>query len=158
MSAGTGTARRFARGFTPLLGFATPQDPDFAALAPYCDGREQFYWADWTGAEPSDWRVDLEATMYRMVWEGPAPERDEAPQAIALGPEHREQAMELAAIIRPGPFGPRTIEVTCAFGSAGRGWPARPSGTSSRTVETVRRKDFPRHRLRPRMTVRPHQT
>lgn len=116
LSAGTATARRFARGFTPLLGFAAPRDPDFAALAPFCEAGEQFYCADWTGAAPSGWRVDLEASMYRMVWDGPTPERDAAPEAIALGPAHREQAMELAALTRPGPFGPRTIELGEYFG------------------------------------------
>lgn len=116
LSAGTDTARRFARGFSPLLGFADPQQPDFAALAPYCDSGEQFYCADWTGTAPEGWRVELEATMYRMVWEGPAPAVDQAPEARPLRPEHADQAMALAALTRPGPFGPRTIELGEYFG------------------------------------------
>ena len=32
-SSGTSTARRYARGFSPILGFANPLLPDFAALA-----------------------------------------------------------------------------------------------------------------------------
>jgi ribosomal protein S18 acetylase RimI-like enzyme len=122
ISAGTATARRFARGFTPLLGFATPQQPDFGALSPFCEAGEQFYCADWTGTAPPDWRVDVEGTMYRMVWDGPAPATDEAPEAIPLTPAHADQAMALAALTKPGPFGPRTIEMGEYFGlfEAGR--------------------------------------
>ena len=46
----------------------------------------------------------------------PAPASDAAPDAIALGPEHAAQALELATLCRPGPFGPRTIELGEYFG------------------------------------------
>ena len=35
---GTGNARRFAPGFSPIVGFADSQQPDFGALAPFCPG------------------------------------------------------------------------------------------------------------------------
>jgi GNAT superfamily N-acetyltransferase len=41
---------------------------------------------------------------------------DEAPEAIPLGPEHASQALALATLTRPGPFGPRTIELGDYFG------------------------------------------
>lgn len=54
--------------------------------------------------------------MFRMVWDAPAPVADEAPDAILLGPEHAQQAYDLAMLTRPGPFGLRTPELGEYFG------------------------------------------
>lgn len=110
-AAGGPTARRYASGFSPIVGFADPQRPDFAALAPHCAAGEHFYCDGWTGPAPAGWHVELESTMFKMVWQGQAPAHDPAPEAIALGPQHAAQALELATLTRPGPFGPRTIEL-----------------------------------------------
>jgi ribosomal protein S18 acetylase RimI-like enzyme len=115
-ASGTGDARRYARGFSPILAFADAARPDFAALAPYCAADERFYCEGWSGASPDGWRIEAESTMYRMIWKAKAPENDGAPTAIALGLEHANQAVQLAALCRPGPFGPRTIELGEYFG------------------------------------------
>jgi ribosomal protein S18 acetylase RimI-like enzyme len=115
-ASGTGGARRYARGFSPILGFADPQQPDFAALAPYCEPGEHFYCDSWTGVAPEGWQIEAESTMFRMAWNGSLTSADAAPDAIALRPEHAAQALELAALCRPGPFGPRTIELGEYFG------------------------------------------
>jgi GNAT superfamily N-acetyltransferase len=115
-SAGTGTARRYAKGFSPILGFADPQAPDFAALAPFCDAGEHFYTDGWTGPPPPGWRVDLESTMFKMFWDAQPLRDDPAPEALPLGPEHAEQALALALLTNPGPFGPRTLELGEYFG------------------------------------------
>ncbi|MBC7658012.1 MAG: GNAT family N-acetyltransferase [Frankiaceae bacterium] len=115
-ASGAGAARRYARGFSPILGFADTQQPDFAALAPYCEAGEHFYCDSWTGAAPDGWQIEAESSMFRMVWNATLPTADEAPDAIALGAEHAGQAVELAALCRPGPFGPRTIELGEYFG------------------------------------------
>ena len=47
---GTGNARRFAPGFSPIVGFADSQQPDFGALAPFCETGEHFYCDRWSGA------------------------------------------------------------------------------------------------------------
>jgi ribosomal protein S18 acetylase RimI-like enzyme len=54
--------------------------------------------------------------MFKMVWDAPSPERDEAPDAIPLGPAHATQAFDLAMLTKPGPFGPRTIELGDYYG------------------------------------------
>ena len=54
--------------------------------------------------------------MYCMLREAGPPVADEAPDAVRLGPEHTAQALELAVLTRPGPFGPRTIELGDYFG------------------------------------------
>jgi ribosomal protein S18 acetylase RimI-like enzyme len=115
-AAGAGGARRYARGFSPILGFADSQNPDFAALAPYCEPAEPFYCDSWTGVPPEGWQIDAESTMFRMVWNASRPTVDLAPDAIPLGPEHAAQALALATLCKPGPFGPRTIELGEYFG------------------------------------------
>jgi ribosomal protein S18 acetylase RimI-like enzyme len=115
-ASGAGGARRYSVGFSPLLGFENLANPDFGALAGYCNPGEHFYCAGWSGSAPADWQVDAETTMFKMVWEAGAPTAEEAPDAILLGPEHVQQAMDLAHLTRPGPFGPRTIELGEYFG------------------------------------------
>ena len=115
-AAGTADARRYARGFSPIVGFADPTCPNWDALAAYCEPGEHFYCDGWSGAPPSGWRLDTESTMFKMVWEADIPAAEEEPEALMLGPQHAQQAFELADLTRPGPFGPRTIELGEYFG------------------------------------------
>ncbi len=115
-SAGGDQARRYARGFSPIIGFADQARPNFAALVPLCEPGEHFYTDGWCGIAPDGWRIELEATMFKMIWEAAVPEDDAAPDAVPLGPEHAAQALALAELTRPGPFGLRTIELGDYFG------------------------------------------
>ncbi len=115
-SAGGDEARRYAPGFSPIVGFADPVRPNFAALAHVCEPGEHFYTDGWSGPAPSGWQVDVETTMIKMVWEGTMPEAEEAPDVVPLGAEHAGKALELAELTRPGPFGLRTIELGDYFG------------------------------------------
>lgn len=113
---GSGDARRYAPGFSPIVGFERPEQPGFEALTPFCDPGERFYCAGWSGAAPAGWRIEAETTMFRMVWDAPMPAADAAPDAVALGPPHVAQMLELTALTSPGPFGPRTVELGEYFG------------------------------------------
>jgi len=113
---GAGAARRYAAGFSPILGFEDPDRPDFPALIPYSLPGEQFYTDGWSGPTPTGWRIEAETTMFKMVWEGSLPDHDDAPDAVPLTFEHALQAVDLATLTRPGPFGPRTIELGEYFG------------------------------------------
>lgn len=115
-SAGTAGARRYARGFSPIIGFPDAEKPDFRALSPFCAPGEHLYFDGWTGNPPAGWSVDAESTVIRMIWAGDAPTTDEAPDATPLQLEHVAQAIELTALTRPGPFGPRTLELGAYFG------------------------------------------
>lgn len=115
-AAGAGAARRYAAGFSPIVAFADPTRPDWAALAPFCAPGERFYTDGWSGAAPDGWHIDFESTMLKMLWEAPMPSADEAPEAVALGAEHGPQALALAELTRPGPFGLRTLELGEYFG------------------------------------------
>ncbi|MBS0388845.1 MAG: GNAT family N-acetyltransferase [Proteobacteria bacterium] len=123
-AAGTGGARRYARGFSPIVGFADARHPDFAALAPYCEAGEHFYCSGWDGPAPAGWRIEADATMCLMVRAretARGSSTDEARDAVRLGPQHASQALELAELTRPGPFGLRTIELGDYFGYLERG-------------------------------------
>jgi GNAT superfamily N-acetyltransferase len=111
-----GQARRYAPGFSPIVGFADTCNPDFATLTTLCAPGESFYTEGWSGTAPSGWRVDADATMFKMVWDGGMPDDDAAPEAVRLDASHAAQALELATLTRPGPFGPRTIELGEYFG------------------------------------------
>lgn len=115
-STGTDEVRRYAPGFSPIIGFLNPEHPDFTALAQFCESGEHFYTDGWSGAAPSGWQIDVESTMFKMVWEAERPQADEAPDAVPLRLEHAAQALELATLTRPGPFGLRTIELGEYFG------------------------------------------
>ena len=118
-AAGAGGARRYAKGFSPIVGFADPQDPDFAALEPFCDASEHFYCSGWRGTAPRGWHIEADTTMCIMVCTASA--LAGSPQlagheAVRLGAEHAQQALDLAVLTRPGPFGLRTIELGDYFG------------------------------------------
>jgi GNAT superfamily N-acetyltransferase len=115
-ASGDGAARRYAPGFSPIVGFADQARPAFDALRPHCATDEHFYCDGWTGAAPPGWSIDAETTMFKMVWDAPPPRRDDAADAIALGPAHAQRAYDLAMLTKPGPFGPRTIELGDYFG------------------------------------------
>lgn len=115
-SVGTHEARRYAPGFSPILGFADPAHPSFDALVPYCGRDEHFYCDGWSAKAPAGWRIDIETTMFKMVFDGPIPATDEAPEAVLLTSEHATRVLELADLTRPGPFGLKTIELGDYFG------------------------------------------
>ena len=114
---GEGKARRYAQGFSPILGFENREQPDFDALLAYCDRDEHFYCAEWRGAVPNGWQKHLEKTMFRMQWQGVMPDDADAPDdhqnfaLRALTKADAKQALELALLTNPGPFGLRTIEL-----------------------------------------------
>ncbi len=115
-ASGSNGARRYAPGFSPIVGFADMERPDFAALAPYCEPDEHFYCAGWSGAAPPGWSIDVESAMHKMVWAVPMPAADSARDAVRLRTEHVPAMLDLVALTQPGPFGPRTIELGEYFG------------------------------------------
>jgi ribosomal protein S18 acetylase RimI-like enzyme len=113
---GTGGSRRYAPGFSPILGFEDQVHPDFESLSDFCGMGESFYTDGWSGDVPAGWRLDIESTMFKMVWNGGHPAESEVFDAVELGPEHAEQALELAILTNPGPFGLRTLELGDYYG------------------------------------------
>ena len=115
-AAGNDEARRYAQGFSPIVGFANQTEPNFAALAAFCEPGEHFYCDGWSGVAPAGWHIDAETTMFKMLWRAEIPQPDEALDAVPLATKHAQQALQLAELTRPGPFGLRTIELGEYFG------------------------------------------
>ncbi|WP_295642621.1 GNAT family N-acetyltransferase [uncultured Methylibium sp.] len=115
-SMGAATARRYARGFSPIVAFADAARPDFAALAPHCDPGEQVYCAGWSGPVPPGWQLHFEAPMDQMVWDAPVPAADSRGDVVRLGPQQLAAMLALVAVTHPGPFGERTPELGEYYG------------------------------------------
>jgi ribosomal protein S18 acetylase RimI-like enzyme len=113
---GAGPARRYAHGFSPILGFADRENPDWAALEPFCDQGERFYVDTWSGPAPPGWTIVVDKKMKRMAWTGALPDEDATLDARPLDASHAQQAVDLAMLTNPGPFGLRTIELGEYFG------------------------------------------
>jgi ribosomal protein S18 acetylase RimI-like enzyme len=109
-------ARRYAPGFSPIVAFPDRNRANFSALRPYCGPDEHFYCDGWSGELSAGWNIDQEGAMVKMIWAGGMPPVDEATDAIKLGEEHSTQALALAELTHPGPFGLRTIELGEYFG------------------------------------------
>jgi ribosomal protein S18 acetylase RimI-like enzyme len=117
LTAGGDRARRYLKGFSPIVAFADPERPDFAALDAVCDPGERFYCSEWSGAVPGGWTLERDARMLVMVWAGgAAPPQDGSLDARPLRAEHVPQMCALAELTRPGPFDVRTIEFGEYFG------------------------------------------
>lgn len=115
-SAGTGQAKRYARGFPGFIGFPDAAFPDLAAVAPYCEPGEHFYCLGWTGAVPDGWQLDAEATVHQLVWDAAAPEPDETLVAFPLTAAHAAQMKLLVDLTRPGPYAERLVDMGEYFG------------------------------------------
>jgi len=116
ISIGDANVRRLAPGFSPIVAFADTERPDFATLATLCEAQQPFYCENWRGEAPAGWRIDAEASMVKMFYAGGEPPAGDFAQAVPLGPEHAAQMLELALLMRPGPFGLRTVEMGDYFG------------------------------------------
>ena len=66
-TAGSAAVRRYAAGFSALVGFPEPQCPDFDTLSAFCDIGEQIYCPEWTGAAPEGWCIHAEIRDEFMI-------------------------------------------------------------------------------------------
>jgi len=115
-SAGTSVARRYARGFSAIIGFANAEHPDFDALAPYCEPGEHFYCGAWTGPVPFGWQVHADTTGVQMLWDADIPAADGKFPAVPLDASRVPQMMDLVELRPPGPFARRTHELGEYYG------------------------------------------
>jgi ribosomal protein S18 acetylase RimI-like enzyme len=94
-----------------------PANPDFDALAPFCEPGERFYCAEWQGEVPRGWALHMDTFMCAMLWSGgAAPTVDASVKTMRLSRDHVPEMMELAALTKPGPFAERTFELGEFYG------------------------------------------
>lgn len=66
--------------------------------------------------EPKGWKLLVEVEGLQFVFNNAAKPGEDFPQPVPLGNENVDEMMKLAALTKPGPFGPRTIEFGHYFG------------------------------------------
>ncbi len=115
-SSGTSRARRYARGFSAIIGFADAEHPDFDALTPYCDPGEHFYCGAWTGPVPAGWQLHADTVGVQMLWDAGVPAADPEFAAVPLDASNVPQMLELVKLRPPGPFAARTHELGEYYG------------------------------------------
>ena len=118
---GSNQARRFAPGFPAILAFPDPERPRLDALNAVCARGEAFYVDGWSGPPPAGWQIDAERTMDKMIWTASKALPVAEPDAVRLSAEHLPQMLALIDLTRPGPFGPRSLELGDYFGLFERG-------------------------------------
>lgn len=115
-SLGNDLVRRFAPGFGPFVAFPDPSQPDFDALMRFSSPREALFCPAVHGALPEGWRQRFETTIIKMVWSSTDMPAALPLDARPLGAGDAQQAVDLAALTRPGPVGLRTLELGDYFG------------------------------------------
>ncbi len=110
ISAGTDRIRRYARGFSQLIGARDPTSPAFDELTPFCTPDEHFYVVGWGGAAPAGWQIDVDAEVDQLVYEHPVPEALDHTDIVRLDGRHVARMIALTELTHPGPFADRTIE------------------------------------------------
>jgi GNAT superfamily N-acetyltransferase len=115
LAAGNARVRRYAPGYSPLIGAREGDAPPLAELSAYCRPGEQFYLSGWTGTPPAGWRVDVDSQMEQYVWDAPPP-ADADIALVALDATHVPQALALVELTHPGPFAERTLELGEYYG------------------------------------------
>lgn len=116
IAVGNERTRRFAPGFSPIAAFVDPAQPGFDGLEPHCQPGDRLYIDGWSGEPPPGWRIALDASMDKMVWDRESAPEGELREARELGTEHAARALALAQLTRPGPFGLRTLEMGAYLG------------------------------------------
>jgi predicted GNAT family acetyltransferase len=105
-------ALRYPPEIAPFAAIADRTEPSFAALAPLVpsEGRIALCTVDRL-VPPASLTIDIQAPIIQMILNAPiASERSET-EHVVLGSADVADMLDLTGRTRPGPFGPRTIEL-----------------------------------------------
>jgi predicted GNAT family acetyltransferase len=131
---GRGRVLRYAADVSPFLGMPEhPTDQDWDD-ATHLLGPDTAAYPHHSGTVPGDWTVVDRFDLVQMT-ASPAAEGASDTRAVRLGAADLPEMLELAALTKPGPFLPRTIEMGAYLGirrdgvlAAMAGERLRPSG------------------------------
>jgi predicted GNAT family acetyltransferase len=121
---GSNGARRFIRGVTLLSGFPEPNNESYEALARLvgANGTAGVFLSEPYSERPG-WEFVAGAALTQMICENghsaAAPQSEL--QIIELGDKDSPDMLELTALTKPGPFGPRTHELGYYVGIRDKG-------------------------------------
>jgi len=108
---GTGKVKYFDEQVSPFAGFPQDYDRGFDDLYNLLPaGRNILYATPQLIKEPEGWQVLAEIKGLQFVFTEGANPGDHSIKAVSLTNKNIEEMMQLAALTKPGPFGPRTIE------------------------------------------------
>lgn len=109
------SARRFLREVTALCAFERPDDHGYASLADLTGpGGTAAIFLDRPYEQHDGWEYVIGAPLLQMVCENGVAKSDRktSPAVIVeLGASDSPQMLDLTALTKPGPFGPRTHEL-----------------------------------------------
>ena len=123
----SGTARRFLPEVTLLSGFERPTPEGYASLSNLINpGGTAAVFLEEPYAPRAAWHFIAGAPLFQMVCEKgaslPAPP-DSRVEILDLGLPDSPEMLELTALTKPGPFGPRTHELGAwDFGTRASWW------------------------------------
>jgi ribosomal protein S18 acetylase RimI-like enzyme len=113
-------ARRFVPEVGPLAAFLRPDDAGYASLAGLASPKGTIaLFLDSPYQPRSAWSVVAGAPLLQMVWQnGDLREKAPSPSLpiVELGTPDSAEMVALAALTKPGPFGPRTHELGNFYG------------------------------------------
>jgi ribosomal protein S18 acetylase RimI-like enzyme len=114
---GTEKARFFDERVSPFAGIEEGYARGFEELYELLpEGRVILYARAGDLKEPAGWQLLQGIKGLQLVFEGGRDAGQDSFSPLPLGEEHVGQMMELAALTKPGPFGPRTIDFGSYFG------------------------------------------
>ena len=109
------SARRFLREVTALCAFERPDDHGYASLADLTGpGGTAAIFLDRPYEQHDGWEYVIGAPLLQMVCENGVAKSDRKTSSaviVELGASDSPQMLELTALTKPGPFGPRTHEL-----------------------------------------------
>lgn len=111
---GDGWAKRYPAAVTSLAALRQPDAAAFAALEPLAtSGNAVALFLDAAPELPAGWTVIASGPLAQMVCVAPenAGRHPVSDEVIAMTAADVDEMVALTALTRPGPFGPRTIEL-----------------------------------------------
>jgi ribosomal protein S18 acetylase RimI-like enzyme len=108
---GTGEVKYFDEEVSPFVGFHQDHEKGFEDLYNLLPvGRNILYATPKLIKEPEGWEILAEIKGLQFVYAGGMNPDDHSIKPVSLNNKNIEEMMQLAALTKPGPFGPRTIE------------------------------------------------
>jgi GNAT superfamily N-acetyltransferase len=115
LARGVGEVARYPADVAPFLGIASGDADVMDALDELIAPGESVYLLGVTPRVADGWSLKPYAALAQMERTSPLDVID-GPEAIALGPEHRDDVLALTALVYPHYFRPRTMEMGRYFG------------------------------------------